>query len=225
MNPKGCMFFLVMGVLLLAVGAAFLHEANPGVQSARAAKARAEARIEQAKATEAEAWAAAWSATAEERAQTMTAALWGLLLFTLAGLALAEVGVLLYLRKRAQLVYPNKAGQMPVIRVSGPGWAGLVDPNRAAGHVTMIGQGPAVSQPLALSEPGHVALGQQASAVAAVAAASQGQGFGTGRASLDVASMMQPQSLAAPLPAVTEVDPAHIDRLLELTGPASEVTP
>ena len=123
---------------------------------------------------------------------------------------------------KARRVEPTASGQFPLVRVSGRGWQAVIDPNRAPSGITMLGKGPAVSQPLALSEAAHVALAQQASAVAAITAASQGGKTGVGRASLDVASMLQPQSLAAPLPDVIDVDPTHIDRLLELTGPADE---
>ena len=44
------------------------------------------------------------------------------------------------------------------------------------------------------------------------------------RAAIDAAApMIQPQPLSMPLPAVTEADPAHVDRLLALQGPADEV--
>ena len=116
-------------------------------------------------------------------------------------------------------VYPNKAGQFPVLQVRGRGWQGTIDPNRAPGHVTMIGDAPETVTPLTLSEGAHIAIAQQASAVAAVAAASQGKAATLGRPRLDVADMLGPgPDYPAPLPEVVDVDPAHVDRLLALTG-------
>lgn len=216
-----------LALALLVIGLAIWLAASaldPDLRAARQQREWARARQEQAKAAAAAAWSDSWSDYADERAAALSFGLVALVAVGIgAGSGLAAVWLWGQWDRRRQ-VYPNKAGQFPVIRVSGKGWQGLVDPNRAPGHVTMIGGAPETVTPLALSEGAHIALGQQASAVAAVAAASQGGAGMLGRPRLDVADMLGPAAdYPAPMPDVVDVDPAHIDRLLELTGAETEV--
>ena len=214
--------------IILAIGGLALWlitgALDPDLRAARQQREWARARQEQAKADAARAWSESWSDHADERAAALSFGLMALVAVGIgAGSGLAAVTLASKWDKRRQ-VYPNQAGQFPVIRVSGRGWQGLVDPNRAPGHVTMIGGAPETVTPLALSEGAHIALGQQASAVAAVAAASQGGAGTLGRPRLDVADMLGPAAdYPAPMPEVIDIDPSHVDRLLELTGEENEV--
>lgn len=208
--------------LVLAAGLV-LRDLDPAYRAGRASEQQAKAAAAWARTEREQARAAAEAAEAPARAALVT---WGFAVAVGAGGGLGAACVVLLMvnaTNKARRIEPTASGQFPLVRAGGRGWQAVIDPNRAPGHVTLFGNGPAVSQPLALSESAHVALAQQASAVAAVAAASQGGKGSMGKASLDVASMLQPQSLAAPLPDVVDVDPTHIDRLLELTGPADEV--
>lgn len=217
MKARTNLVSLVFLAALVVAGALLLRDLDPDVRRARAAKEWARAEEARAEADAARAWSVAWADLADERAAALT---WGLVGGVSVGLAAglgAVIGLTLREWTRRRYVYPNQAGQYPVIRLEGSGWQGLLDPNRAPGHVTVIGAAPNVATPLALSEGGHVALAQQAAAVAAVTAASQAEG-GITRPRLDVAGMMQPASYPAPLPDVVDVDPAHVDRLLALTG-------
>lgn len=218
---------LLLLLALVAVALALvLRDLDPDVRRARAAREWARAEEAKAEAEAARAWSVAWADLADERAAALT---WGLVgVVTVAFAAALGTLIALALRElaRRRRVYPNASGQFPVLQIGGPGWQGVIDPNRAPGHVTLIGAAggaaPTVTTPLALSEAGHVTIAQQASAVAAVTAASQAEG-GITRPRLDVAGMMQPTSYPAPLPDVVDVDPAHVDRLLQLTGADSEV--
>lgn len=214
-------------VLLLALAAValwlVLRDLYPGseIQRARAAREWARAEEARAEADAARAWSVAWADLADERAAALTWGLVGAVTVILAAALGVVIGLTLREWARRRHIYPNASGQFPVLQIGGPGWQGVIDPNRAPGHVTVIGAAggaaPNVATPLALSEGGHVALAQQAAAVAAVTAASQAEG-GITRPRLDVAGMMQPASYPAPLPDVVDVDPAHVDRLLALTG-------
>ena len=217
-------------VLLLALAglalALVLRDLDPEVRQARAAREWARAEEARAEAAAARAWSESWADYADERAAALS---WGLVGLVAVGLAAgmgAVIGLTLREVRRRRHIYPNKSGQFPVMQIGGPGWQGVIDPNRAPGHVTLIGaagaSAPNVATPLALSEGAHVAIAQQASAVAAVTAASQAEG-GMTRPRLDVAGMMQPASYPAPLPDVIDIDPAHVDRLLALTGADYEV--
>ena len=215
----GKLVSLVFLVALVLAAALMLRDLDPAYRAGRASEQQAKAAAAWARTEREQAKAAAEAAEAPARARALT---WALAVaIGVAGGAGAGAVILLVVKSanKARRVEPTASGQFPLVRVGGRDWQAIIDPNRAPGHVTMLGNGPAVSQPLALSEAAHVALAQQASAVAAIAAASHGMG----KASLDVASMLQPQSLAAPMPDVVDVDPTHIDRLLELTGPADEV--
>lgn len=217
---KGKLLSLVLLVGLVLAVALTLRDLDPAYRAARASQEQARAAAEWARTERARAQAEADAAEAPARARAMTWAL-AVAVGVAGGAGLGLVAwFIVNATNKARRIEPTASGQFPIVRAGGRGWQAVIDPNRAPGHVTLFGGGPAVSQPLALSESAHVALSQQASAVAAVAAASQG---GKGKASLDVASMLQPQTLAAPLPEVTEADPAHIDRLLALAGPADEV--
>lgn len=159
--------------------------------------------------------------------------------------AIAAVGLALafatWANLRASLVRPNAAGQLPMVRVSGFGWSGVVDPNRGTGLTVfrtptildaladVAGRlrgrapalpGPAVSMPLALSEPGTLQLTAQASAVAMTAGATrwpESARASSVRGAVEAVAG-QTASLALPLPQVTRIDDeSHIDRLLELT--------
>lgn len=222
MNSRGNLVSLVFLVALVIAAALLLRDLDPDVRQARAAREWARAEQERSKAAAARAWSESWADYADERAAALSWGLVGLVFVGLAAVLGAVIGLTLRELRRRRQVYPNKAGQFPVLQIGGPGWQGVIDPNRAPGHVTMIGNAPDVATPLALSEGAHVAIAQQASAVAAVTAASQAEG-GMTRPRLDVAGMMQPASYPAPLPDVIDIDPAHIDRLLALTGAESEV--
>lgn len=208
---------LVIGGLLLA------RDLDPAYRTARASQEQAKATAAWARAEREQARAAAEAAEAPARARAVTVGLGLALVFGglagAAGLYRHTVNT----TNRARRVEPTASGQFPLVRVSGPGWQGWLDPNRAPGHVTLLGDGPAVTIPLVLSEAGHVQLAQYAGGVAAITAATRHEGPG-GRAALQAAApmLLQPQTLAAPLPEVTEADPAHIDRLLALAGPEDD---
>lgn len=216
--------------IILAIGGLALWlitgALDSDMRAARQQREWARARQEQARADAARAWSTSWAGYADERAAALT---WGLVLFVSVGIGTATGFSIIWLlerRDKRRQVYPNESGQFPVLRVSGKGWQGTIDPNRAPGHVTIIGDAPETVTPLPLSEGAHVAIGQQASAVAAVAAASQGGAGMLGRPRLDVADMLGPgPDYPAPLPDVIDVDPAHVDRLLAMTAPedANEV--
>lgn len=195
------------------------------MRAARQQREWARTQREQARADAARAWSESWSDYADERAAALS---FGLMALVAVGIG-AGAGLLIVTGARQwdkrRQVYPNRAGQFPILRVSGRDWQGTIDPNRAPGHVTMIGSAPETVTPLALSESAHVAIGQQASAVAAVAAASQGGAGMLGRPRLDVADMLGPAAdYPAPMPDVIDVDPAHVDRLLAMAAPeANEV--
>lgn len=210
-------------LVVLALGAVLLlRDLDPDYRQARAAREWARAEQERSKAAAVRAWSESWADYADERAAALSYGLVGLVLVGAAAGLGAVIGLTARAVAQRRRVYPNASGQFPVMQIGGPGWQGVIDPNRAPGHVTVIGAAPNVATPLTLSEGGHVAIAQQASAVAAVTAASQAEG-GITRPRLDVAGMMQPTSYPAPLPDVVDVDPAHVDRLLALTGAESEV--
>ena len=226
MKGRGNLLSLVFLVALVIGAVLLLRDLDPDVRQARAAREWARAERERSKAAAARAWSESWADYADERAAALS---WGLVGLVAVGLAAgmgAVIGLTLRELRRRRHIYPNASGQFPVMQIGGPGWQGVIDPNRAPGHVTLIGaagaSAPNVATPLALSEGAHVAIAQQASAVAAVTAASQAEG-GITRPRLDVAGMMQPTSYPAPLPDVIDIDPAHVDRLLALTGAESEV--
>lgn len=217
---------LALAVLVIALAVYLAASAlDPGLRSARQQREWARVQREQARADAARAWSESWSDYADERAAALSFGLMALVAVAIgAGAGLAIIAGVKQWDQRRQ-VYPNRAGQFPILRVSGQGWQGTIDPNRAPGHVTMIGSAPDIVTPLALSEGAHIAIGQQASAVAAVAAASQGGAGMLGRPRLDVADMLGPAAdYPAPMPEVIDVDPAHVDRLLAMTAPeANEV--
>lgn len=207
--------------LVLAAGLV-LRDLDPAYRAARASEQQAKAAAAWARTEREQARAAAEARQAPARAALVT---WGLSVAVgVAGGAGAALVVLLVVKaaNKARRIEPTASGQFPLVRVKGPGWQGWLDPNRAPGNVTLIGdKAPAVRQPLALSEAGHVQLAQFAGGVAAIAAATRHEG--AGKAAIDAAAPMIQQPLSMPLPAVTEADPAHIDRLLALQGPADEV--
>ena len=209
--------------LVLAAGLV-LRDLDPAYRAARASEQQAKAAAAWAKTEREQARAAADVRQAPARAALVTGGL--AVAVGVTGGAGAALVVLLVVKaaNKARRVEPTASGQFPLVRVSGAGWQGWLDPNRAPGNVTMIGdKAPAVSQPLTLSEAGHLQLAQYAGGVAAIAAATRHEGAAA-RAAIDAAApMIQPQPLSMPLPAVTEADPAHVDRLLALQGPADEV--
>ncbi|MFZ2488954.1 MAG: hypothetical protein WAZ19_12650 [Anaerolineae bacterium] len=216
---------LLLLLALVAVALVFvLRDLDPDVRQARAAREWARAEEARADAAAAQAWSESWAEYADLRAAALTWGLVGAVSVSLAAGFGAVIGITLRTVARRRHIYPNSAGQFPVLQIGGADWQALVDPNRAPGHVTLIGNAttPTVATPLPLSEGGHVTLAQQASAVAAVTAASQATG-GTSRPRLDMATIMQPPSYPAPLPEVVDVDPTHVDRLLQITHADSEV--
>lgn len=131
------------------------------------------------------------------------------------GLALAGVR---WLSLRSSLVYPTQGGQFPVIRESGRQWAALIDPNRSPGLALIDGAG-RVTMPLQLSEGAALQLTAQASAVAMTAGATRHPGAPSNVAAAIDAAATRAAALSMPMPEVTRLDAAHVDRLLELTAP------
>ena len=131
------------------------------------------------------------------------------------GLALTGVR---WLSLRSTLIYPTPGGQFPVIRESGRQWAALVDPNRSPGVALIDGAG-RVTMPLQLSEGAALQMTAQAAAVAMTAGATRHAGAASNVAQAVDAAATRVASLSMPMPQISRVEPAHIDRLLELTAP------
>lgn len=131
------------------------------------------------------------------------------------GLALAGVR---WLSLRAALVYPTPGGQFPIIRESGRQWAALIDPNRSPGLAMIDGAG-RVTMPLQLTEGAALQMTAQAAAVAMTAAATRHPGTPSNVAHAVDAAATRVAGLSMPMPQVTRLDVAHVDRLLELTAP------
>lgn len=164
------------------------------------------------------------------------------------GLAILAVGLSLaavtYFNKRAGLVFPTASGQFPLVKVWGPGWSGLIDPNRSTGTVIvktptkadrLVAQvarlrgrpvelaGPQVDQPTALSEAGILQLAAQATAAGMTVAATRHPGAVRSANMRDVieGAITQSTVISRPLPPVEDVDESHVDRLL-LRSPESD---
>lgn len=133
---------------------------------------------------------------------------------------------------KAATIWPNKAGQLPLIQTGGPGWKAIVDPNRSPGPVTTFNtpslverlrgrpdQLPAleVKTPLQLSEAGHLQLAAQATAGQMVAAATRHKEATAPANVNDAVRSVATTTIAAPLPALRRIDPSHVEALLELT--------
>lgn len=131
------------------------------------------------------------------------------------GLALAGVR---WLSLRAALVYPTPGGQFPIVRESGRQWAALIDPNRSPGLAMIDGAG-RVTMPLQLTEGAALQMTAQAAAVAMTAAATRHPGAPSNVAHAVDAAATRVAGLSMPMPQVTRLDVAHVDRLLELTAP------
>jgi len=131
------------------------------------------------------------------------------------GLALAGVR---WLSLRSTLVYPTPGGQFPVIRESGRQWAALIDPNRSPGLALIDGAG-RVTMPLQLTEGAALQLTAQAAAVAMTAGATRHAGAASNVAQAVDAAATRVAALSMPMPEVTRLEAAHVDRLLELTAP------
>ena len=131
------------------------------------------------------------------------------------GLALAGVR---WLSLRSTLVYPTPGGQFPVIRESGRQWAALIDPNRSPGLALIDGAG-RVTMPLQLTEGASLQLTAQAAAVAMTAGATRHAGAASNVAQAVDAAATRVAALSMPMPQVTRLEAAHVDRLLELTAP------
>lgn len=161
-----------------------------------------------------------------------------ILMVALAG---GTIGLLIWLGVRAASIYPNQSGQMPLVKLSGMGWQGIVDPNRAPGPVTVFntptifdwmaeasgrlrGQPtnvPAlrIEMPLSVSEAGSLNASAQASAVAMTVAASRQPGVGRSQQVLDRTQMiLSAPQLTAPLPTVEYIDESHVTRLLAMSN-------
>ncbi len=133
---------------------------------------------------------------------------------------------------KAVTIWPNAAGQLPLIQTGGPGWKAIVDLNRSPGPITTFNtptlverlrgrpdQLPAleVKTPLRLSEAGHLRLAAQATAGQMVAAATR-HAEATSPANVNEAvRSVATTTIAAPLPALRRIDPSHVEALLELT--------
>lgn len=156
------------------------------------------------------------------------------------GLALAAVT---WVNKRAGLVYPTVGGQFPLVKVWGPGWSGVIDPNRSPGvaivkaptkadHlVAQVGRlrgrpaelaDPQVEQPKALSEAGILQLTAQAAAVAMMAGATRHPGSVRSANVRDAVegAITRATVITPVLPTVEDIEPSHIDRLLLLPSTA-----
>ena len=131
------------------------------------------------------------------------------------GLALAGVR---WLSLRSTLVYPTPGGQFPVIRESGRQWAALIDPNRSPGLALIDGAG-RVTMPLQLTEGAALQLTAQAAAVAMTAGATRHPGAPSNVGAAIDAAATRAAALSMPMPEVTRLEAAHVDRLLELTAP------
>lgn len=131
------------------------------------------------------------------------------------GLALAGVR---WLSLRSTLVYPTPGGQFPVIRESGRQWAALIDPNRSPG-LALIDAAGQVTMPLQLTEGAALQMTAQAAAVAMTAGATRHPGAPSNVGAAIDAAATRAAALSMPMPEVTRLEAAHVDRLLELTAP------
>jgi hypothetical protein len=141
--------------------------------------------------------------------------------------------VVAWLNKRATAVYPNGAGQYPVIVKRS--WNGVTivhDPNRALGPTTIYttpslvdvvlrkgNQSPAAQFPASGSEGSMLQLATQAQAIGLVAAASRNATRGGERAEQLAQTLLnRPAMPAGPigLPPVraSSLEPSHVERLL-----------
>lgn len=133
---------------------------------------------------------------------------------------------------KAVAIWPNAAGQLPLIQIGGPGWKAIVDPNRSPGPITTFNT-PSILErlrgrpdqltalevktPLQLSEGGHLQLAAQATAASMVAASTRHPNQSNAG---DVAGAVRTAAIgriAAPLPQIRRIDPSHVEALLELT--------
>ena len=166
------------------------------------------------------------------------ATLRNMLLYTGVGVSVLVLAVgsafaaVAWLNKRATSVYPNDAGQYPVIVKRS--WSGVTivhDPNRALGPTTIYtapslagmlsgrkGQLPAAQFPMPGSESSMLQLATQAQAVGLVAAATRNSlGVGDPRQAGQLAqALIERPALSAPLPPVrlSSLEPSHVERLL-----------
>jgi len=215
-------FLLLLGMLILALWLGWFISA-PTVQTALADSIRADTTTARTQ--------AAWAMEFERQVAPGARLAWQIFYLSLslssafAFFGLVGVG-LLWLMRQASLIRPTATGQFPLVRVGGWGWGGVIDPNKMPGVIVLaapvqLGALPQVSLPLALSEAGTVQLAAQATALAMTANATRGD---TVRREAPVRQMLAAASppLALPLPTVEQIDPAHIDRLLELTEGAEE---
>lgn len=124
-------------------------------------------------------------------------------------------------QRRAALVYPNDRGLFPVVRLGGRrGAVVLVDPNRSPGVtiLTLPTEGPAVRQPLPMTEGATLHLTGQAASVQGMVAMTPKKAQ-LARVAAPSMIDLTPRALSAPMPAITDLTPAHVERLLELTAP------
>ncbi|MDY7039659.1 MAG: hypothetical protein SVX38_02215 [Chloroflexota bacterium] len=144
-----------------------------------------------------------------------------IVLVTLAGVGL---GVVRFVVRRTDTVYPDKAGLYPLRE----GRVGRIrffhDPNRAPMPTTMYGpQG--VSH---LTAPGleadQLRVTGQAQAAQALRAASSGNGMGLQGRQLVEAIVPPERRLSRPMPTVEvwDIEPSHVARLLEEVGDENE---
>lgn len=215
--------------LILALGACTAEEgaARANVTNAQADATRAQTDATRAQ-TAAQAERAAIDNTIARAAIPGAVAGWQVAYLGL-GLAVAVLAVggavvlMTWVQRRAALVYPNDRGLFPVVRLGGRnGAVVLVDPNRSPGVtvLTLTPEGPAIRQPLALTEGATLHLtGQAASIQAAVAMTPKKGAPPPARVAPSPMIDLTPRVLSAPMPAITELEPAHVDRLLELAAP------
>jgi hypothetical protein len=231
--------FLVLLFIVCTVLLAFeVWYNSPTLAPARAAKLYQEARVVELKN---DAFARAAELRHETYARTEGARVAALEVVFIGG-ALILVGLAVGLTyaaitkavTSARTIYPNQAGQMPLVRIAGPGWSGYLDPNRSPGAVTILKSPPAVPRlaarvigelpppqvltPLPVSEPATVQVAAQATALGMTAGATRHPTSSRANMIGAVEAVAMPKIMTArPLPPVEDEDPDHIDRLLRLT--------
>ena len=219
-NNSGCLLLGALIVALIVATSIIAAQTNDQISAAQARRLNANAaRVETRARVESE---SADAAIAAREVLYLGSGVAGVVVMI--GTASALV---VWLRRRAALIHPTGSGQFPLVRVSGRGWSGVIDPNRSPNSVTVIRDGidgisPQIAQPSTLSEQGQVALAAQASAVAGIVAATR-RGD-PGRRGLDAAvKIATPGALSMPLPDVETLEPGHVERLLALNAPAVDV--
>jgi hypothetical protein len=135
------------------------------------------------------------------------------------------VAVVRWALRRAGTIYPDQAGIFPLLKLRLGAAVVVHDPNRAPTATTAYVAGRERPDVRVLhvtqdgSEAGQFQITSQAQAVQAIAAATRKDGM-TPQARHLVERIADPRPLSAPLPEVEvlDVEPSHVDRLLEEGG-------